>query len=114
MGATLAALLPGIAFAAGTNAGVEAGFFALGTDLNTILNGAGGFVILIASVIIGGVGWAVAGRMAGVAAALGVAVFLGYGVTILTSLSGVTATTDMISDLSVMAPEEATVAAQAL
>ena len=64
--AVLTALLPSSAFAAGTATGVEAGFFALGTDLNTILTGAGGFVLLIASVFIGGAIWAFTGRATGV------------------------------------------------
>ena len=94
-GAALSA--PGVAMAAGTATGVEAGFFALGTDLDTILNGAGGFVLLIASVIIGGAIYAFTGRAAAAVGALGVAIFLGYGVTILSSLSGTTATIDLVA-----------------
>lgn len=85
------------ALAAGTGTGVEAGFFALGSDLQTILSGAGGFVILILSIIIGGVTLAVTGRWTMVMVAFGTAVFLGYGVTTLTSLGGVTATAEMLT-----------------
>lgn len=85
-----------VALAAGTNTGVEAGFFALGTDLNTILSGAGGFVLLLISVIIGGATWAFTGRASAAAGAVGVALFLGYGIQILSSLSGTTATIDMV------------------
>lgn len=85
------------ALAAGTGTGVEAGFFALGNDLQTILSGAGGFVILILSIIIGGVTLAVTGRWTMVMVAFGTAVFLGYGVTTLTSLGGVTATAEMLT-----------------
>lgn len=101
-----AILLPTASLAAGTATGVEAGFFALGTDLNTILTGAGGFAILIISVLIGGAVYAFTGRMQYVAAAAGLALFLGYGVQVLTSLSGVTATTDMIEDLALVASSE--------
>jgi len=86
----------GASFAAGTATGVEAGFFQLGQDLNTILNGAGGFVLLIASILIGGAAWVFTGRAMAAAASVGVALFLGYGVTILSSLSGTTATIDMV------------------
>lgn len=92
-----ASVLPGLAMAAGTATGVEAGFFALGTDLNTILSGAGGFVLLLISVIIGGATWAFTGRASAAAGAVGVALFLGYGIQILSSLSGTTATIDMVA-----------------
>lgn len=87
------------AMAAGSDTGVEAGFHALGTDLNTILGGAGGYVIMILSVIIGAVVLAVTGRWAQVGIAVGVSVFLGYGVQTLTSLGGVTASTDLLPSL---------------
>lgn len=89
-------MFAGVAQAAGTDVGVEAGFFELGTDLTTILNGAGGFVILIASIIIGGLVLAFTGRWNWVIASAGTALFLGYGVTTLTSFAGVTADVDMV------------------
>ncbi|QEP30483.1 hypothetical protein C6Y53_19670 (plasmid) [Pukyongiella litopenaei] len=84
------------ASAAGTNAGIEAGFYALGQDLDTLLAGAGGYVIMIISVIIAGIVLAFTGRWTYVGIAFGVAVFLGYGVTTLTSFGGVTASTDLL------------------
>ena len=89
-------VLAGTAHAAGSDVGVEAGFFELGTDLTTILNGAGGFVILIASILIGGLVLAFTGRWNWVIASAGTALFLGYGVTTLTSFAGVTADVDMV------------------
>ena len=60
------------AMAAGTDTGVQAGFYALGQDLATIVAGAGGYVIMLLSVIIGGVTLAVTGRWGQVAIAVGV------------------------------------------
>lgn len=97
------------AMAAGSDTGVEAGFYALGQDLNTILAGAGGYVIMILSVIIGGVTLAVTGRWGQVAIAVGVAIFLGYGIQTLTSLGGVTASTDLLELSAVEAPVSETV-----
>ncbi|WP_261399188.1 hypothetical protein [Leisingera daeponensis] len=97
------------AMAAGSDTGVEAGFYALGQDLNTILDGAGGYVILILSVIIGGATLAVTGRWGHVFIAIGVAVFLGYGVQTATSLGGVTASTDLLELPAVEAPVSETV-----
>ena len=102
--AAVGLVIPGGAVAAGSNTGVEAGFFALGTDLNTILNGAGGYVLLIAAVIIGVAVYAFTGRASAAAGSLGVAIFLGYGVTILSSLSGTTATIDMVSQADLTNP----------
>ena len=90
-------VLAGTAQAAGTDVGVEAGFFELGTDLTTILNGAGGFVILIASVLIGAGAVAFTGRWSLAIASAGVALILGYGVTTLTNFAGVTADVDMVA-----------------
>ena len=92
------------ALAAGTGTGIEAGFFALATDLQTILSGAGGFVVLILSIIIGAITLAVTGRWTFVMVAFGTAVFLGYGVTTLTSLGGVTATADMLTAMVPVSP----------
>lgn len=97
LAAGIALSLPSAALAAGANAGVQAGFFALGQDIQTVLQGAGGFVILIISVVFGGAAYAITGRPTLVLAAMGVAVFLGYGVQVMTSFAGVTASTDMIN-----------------
>ena len=98
---TALVLMGSTAMAAGTDVGVEAGFYALGQDLQTILGGAGGYVIMILSVILGAIVLAVTGRWAQVGIAVGVAVFLGYGVQTLTSLGAVTASTDLLTELSV-------------
>lgn len=92
------------AMAAGSDTGVEAGFYSLGQDLNTILGGAGGYVIMILSVILGAIVLAVTGRWAQVGIAVGVAVFLGYGVQTLTSLGSVTASTDLLELSAVEVP----------
>ncbi|WP_065331571.1 hypothetical protein [Tritonibacter mobilis] len=89
------------AMAAGSDTGVEAGFFAMATDLSTILGGAGGYLVLIISVAIAAITLAVTGRWTNVAVALGVSMFLGYGVTTLTSLGGVTASTDLLAQTSI-------------
>lgn len=94
-------VLTSTAFAAGTNAGVEAGFFELHTDLTTVLDGAGGFVILIASVLIGAIALAFTGRATLAIMSAAVAIFLGYGVQTLTSFAGVTADVEMI-DVSML------------
>ena len=89
------------AMAAGSDTGVEAGFFAMAADLSTILGGAGGYLVLILSVAIAAITLAVTGRWTNVAVALGVSMFLGYGVTTLTSLGGVTASTDLLAQTSI-------------
>ena len=85
------------ALAAGTNTGVEAGFSAIATDLETVLNGAGGYLILIISVIVGAVVLMATGRWTHVIMAVGVALFLGYGVSTISSLGGISASTDLLS-----------------
>jgi len=90
------AVFSGAAHAAGTGTGVETGFFELGTDLTTVLEGAGGFVILITSILIGGLVLAFTGRWNWVIASAGTALFLCYGVTTLTNFAGVTADVDMV------------------
>ncbi|WP_158972241.1 hypothetical protein [Chachezhania sediminis] len=87
----------GAAAAAGTNTGVQQGFYDLGQDLNTILFGAGGFVIMIVSIIVGGVMLAVTQRVGPAIMALGTALFLGYGVQTVTNLGGVTASTALLA-----------------
>ena len=89
------------AMAAGSDTGVEAGFFAIATDFSTILSGAGGYLVLIASVAVAAITLAFTGRWGPVFIAVGVAVFLGYGVTTLTSLGGVTASTDLLAQTSI-------------
>lgn len=89
--------MAGAASAAGADTGVQQGFYQLGQDLQTILTGAGGFVIMIVSVIVGGVMLAVTQQAAPAIMALVVALFLGYGVQTVTNLGGVTASVDTLS-----------------
>ena len=94
--AALGAMSTG-ALAAGTNTGVEAGFSSIATDLETVLNGAGGYLILIISVIVGAVVLAATSRWTSVIMAVGVALVLGYGVSTISSLGGISASTDLLA-----------------
>ena len=95
-----AALIAGGAFAAGTATGGEAGGHSIHSDLSTILSGAGGYMVMIISVIIGGVALAITGRWTLVMSAAGLALVLGYGVQTISSLGGVTADVSMLSDVT--------------
>lgn len=101
-----AALIAGGAFAAGTATGVEAGFHSIHSDLSTILSGAGGYMVMIISVIIGGVALAITGRWTLVMSAAGLALVLGYGVQTISSLGGVTADVSMLSDMTAITETE--------
>lgn len=94
--AAVAVVTASTASAVGSGTGVELGFTEVGNDLNTLLGGAGGFLIIILSIIFGGVMLAIGRGWGGAITAFAVAMFLGYGVTALTSLSGVSASTDAI------------------
>lgn len=93
--ALAATLLPAAAFAAGAGTGVEAGFTSITTTLTTLMNGAGGYLILIISIIIAAITLMATGRWTYVITAVAVSLFLGYGVAIVSSIGGVTATIDM-------------------
>ncbi|MPL92164.1 hypothetical protein SDC9_38261 [bioreactor metagenome] len=95
--AGLAALLPAAAMAAGTTTGVEAGFSSITTTLTTLMSGAGGYLILIISVIVAAVTLMATGRWTFVITAVAVSLFLGYGLSIISSVGGVTATIDMVT-----------------
>lgn len=88
-----------VASAATTGTGIQAGFGTLNTALDALVKGAGGYLILILSVIVGGVTLALTGRWTYVIVSLAVGLFLGYGVTIIKSVAGITATTAMIEQL---------------
>ncbi len=106
------ALASGAAMAAGTDAGVEAGFFALGSDLNTVLSGAGGYVILILSVIVAAATVVFTGRWGAAVAAFGVAVLLGYGLPTLSSFGSVTATIEMLEPMVIASDVHAPISVQ--
>ncbi len=86
----------GAAMAAGSGTGIEAGFTDVGTDLNTLLNGAGGFIIIIVSIMLAALMLAIGRGWVYAATAFGCAMFLGYGVTAFQGIAGVTATTDIL------------------
>lgn len=94
--ATVFLLSTGAAMAAGTGTGIEAGFTDVGTDLNTLLNGAGGFIIVVLSIMLAALMLAIGRGWVYAATAFGCAMFLGYGVTAFQGISGVTATTDIL------------------
>lgn len=94
--ATAALGFAGVAMASTTGTGIQAGFGTLNTALDGLVKGAGGYLILILSVIVGGVTLALTGRWTYVIVSLAVGLFLGYGVTIIKSVAGITATTEMI------------------
>ena len=87
------------ALASTTGTGIAAGFGTLNAALDGLIKGAGGYLILILSVIVGGVTLALTGRWTLVIVSLAVGLFLGYGITIIKSVAGITATTEMISVL---------------
>jgi predicted transporter len=101
--ATAAALLPTALFAAGTTTGVEAGFSNITTTLTTLVNGAGGYLILIISIVVAAVTLMATGRWTYVITAVAVSLFLGYGIDIVSSMGGVTATIDMVGDAASVA-----------
>ena len=90
------ALLGTSAMAAGSGTGIEAGFTDVGTDLNTLLGGAGGFIIIVVSIMLGALMLAIGRGWTYAATAFGCAMFLGYGVTAFQGIAGVTATTDIL------------------
>ena len=91
-----AALLGTSAMAAGSGTGIEAGFTDVGTDLNTLLGGAGGFIIIVVSIMLGALMLAIGRGWTYAATAFGCAMFLGYGVTAFQGIAGVSATTDIL------------------
>jgi len=98
LGAAGAVAVAGVAQAAGDGTGIQAGFTDVGTDLNTLLGGAGGYIIMIISIAIGGVMLAIGRGWGAAVTSFAVALVLGYGVTALQGISGVTATTDLLAD----------------
>lgn len=96
--AALAALFPAAAMAAGTTTGVEAGFSEIITTMDTLVGGAGGYLVLMISVIIAAVTLMATGRWTYVITSFAVSIFLGYGLSIVSSIGGVTATIDMVAE----------------
>ena len=97
----------GAALAAGTGTGIETGFSDIGTDLQTLLGGAGGFIIIIISIALGVLMLAIGRGWGAAVGSFAVAMFLGYGVSALTGIAGVTASTELLSVALVLeAPAE--------
>jgi len=97
--------ISGAAMAAGAGTGIESGFSTVGTDLNTLLGGAGGFIIVIISIALGVLMLAIGRGWGAAVSSFAVAMFLGYGVSALTGISGVSASTYLLSaDLVMEAP----------
>lgn len=92
-------MVPICAHAASTAAptGVNAGFFSLQTDLTSILQGDGGAAIIVAGVLIGAAMLAFSARWTYIVSVLGVAVVLGYGFPVISSMAGVTADINMVT-----------------
>jgi len=92
----------GAAMAAGAGTGIESGFSTVGTDLNTLLGGAGGFIIVIISIALGVLMLAIGRGWGAAVSSFAVAMFLGYGVSALTGISGVSASTELLTAELVM------------
>jgi hypothetical protein len=99
------AALAGAAHAAGSGTGIEAGFTDVGNDLETLLSGAGGFLIVIISVAIGVIMLAVGRGWGQAVIAFAVALFLGYGVTAFTGIAGVTGTVELLAVETTATPQ---------
>jgi len=89
--AAAATAMPVIAYASGSNTGVEEGFAGITDTMETLISGAGGYLILIISIIVAAVTLMATGRWTYVITAVAVSLFLGYGLNIVTSIGGVTA-----------------------
>ncbi len=97
----------GAAMAAGTGTGIETGFSDIGTDLQTLLGGAGGFIIIIISIALGVLMLAIGRGWGAAVGSFAVAMFLGYGVSALTGIAGVTASTELLfAELVLEAPAD--------
>lgn len=92
------ALVPSVGFAAGAGAGVDASFATLYTDLETMLAGNAASVIVLVGLVIGVAVYAFTASWRFMISAILVAFFIGYGLDILTGVSAVTASTDMLAN----------------
>lgn len=94
LGALVAA---GPALAAGDGLGIQSGFTEVGTDLQTLMGGAGGFLIVIISIALAAIMLAIGRGWGQAVTAFAVALFLGYGVNALQGISGVTGSVDLLA-----------------
>lgn len=90
--------LSGPVLAAGDGLGIQAGFTEIGDDLQTLMGGAGGFLIVIISIALAAIMLAIGRGWGQAVTAFAVALFLGYGVNALQGISGVSATADLLAE----------------
>ena len=97
-GMTVAVMAPSIASAttAGST-GIDAAFVDMRTDLDSMLVGNFGSLMLLISMIIGIAVYAFTSSMKWVISSVLIAFLIGYGVDIITGIGGVTATVDMLA-----------------
>ncbi len=94
---TAAVLAPSFASAAGAGTGIDASFTTMLGDLNTMLGGNFGALMLLVSLIIGIGVYAVTSNWKWVISSVMIAFLIGYGVEIINGIGGVTATVDMLT-----------------
>ena len=90
-------LAPSMASAAGgAAAGIDGSFVTMLADLNGMLDGNFGALLLLVSLIIGVGVYAVTSNLKFVISAVMIAFLIGYGVDIINGIGGVTASVDML------------------
>ena len=95
---TLAAFVTaGPVLAAGDGLGIQQGFTEVGDDLQALMGGAGGFLIVIISIALAAIMLAIGRGWGQAVTAFAVALFLGYGVNALQGISGVTGSVDLLA-----------------
>ena len=92
-----ALVVSGPVLAAGDGLGIQAGFTEVGDDLQALMGGAGGFLIVIISIALAAIMLAIGRGWGQAVTAFAVALFLGYGVNALQGISGVSATADLLA-----------------
>ena len=90
-------LSPSLAAAAGTGTGIDASFATMLGDLNTMLGGNFGALMLLVSLIIGVAVYALTSNWKWVISSVMIAFLIGYGIEIINGIGGVTATVDMLT-----------------
>ncbi|WP_299751863.1 hypothetical protein [uncultured Tateyamaria sp.] len=95
---TVAVMAPSIAAAATAGStGIDASFEDMRTDLNDMLSGNFGSLMLLVSLIIGIAIYAFTSSMKWVISSVLIAFLIGYGIDIISGIGGVTATVDMLA-----------------
>ncbi|WP_171182247.1 hypothetical protein [Ruegeria sp. HKCCD8929] len=91
-------LAAGSAVALGSNTGVNAGFHEIATNIQAVIDGAGGFAVLLFSIAIAAIAVAFRGSIIQVGFAFFAALLLGYGVNTFASFAGISATTEFLME----------------